>query len=109
MRGAKSAKWVAIAAVVALGATACGGGGDDGSSGGDRSNGVVSTGVFSYQISEPQHAWSSLPTPWRPGRPIINALFSGLVRLDTATDRQRLAHLVVESVKQDEPVTRRSR
>ena len=28
MRGAKSAKWVAIAAVVALGATACGGGGD---------------------------------------------------------------------------------
>jgi len=32
MRGAKSAKWVAIAAVVALGATACGGGSGDKSS-----------------------------------------------------------------------------
>ena len=76
MRGAKSAKWVAIAAVVALGATACGGGGDSGSGGG-KSNGIVS-----MEIGEPQNSLVPTNTYETEGGQVINALFTGLTKLD---------------------------
>jgi ABC-type oligopeptide transport system substrate-binding subunit len=76
MRGAKSAKWVAIAAVVAMGATACGGGGT-GSSGGAQGNGIVSV-----EIGEPQNSLVPTNTYETEGGQVINALFTGLTRLD---------------------------
>ncbi|MFF0010215.1 ABC transporter substrate-binding protein [Streptomyces sp. NPDC005374] len=79
MRGAKSAKWVAIAAVVALGATACGGGGDDGSSGSGKGNGVVSV-----EIGEPQNSLVPTNTYETEGGQVINALFTGLTKLDAS-------------------------
>ena len=48
MRGARSAKWVAIAAVVALSATACGGGDD-----GDGKSPSKAGGTFKLGITEP--------------------------------------------------------
>ncbi|MFI5794859.1 ABC transporter substrate-binding protein [Streptomyces sp. NPDC051677] len=75
MRGAKSAKWVAIAAVVALGATACGGGGDEGGAG-------KGNGTLSVEISEPQNSLVPTNTYETEGGQVINALFTGLTKLD---------------------------
>jgi oligopeptide transport system substrate-binding protein len=79
MRGAKSAKWVAIAAVVALGATACGGGGDDGSSSKGKGDGVISV-----EIGEPQNSLVPTNTYETEGGQVINALFTGLTKLDAS-------------------------
>ncbi|MFD8676497.1 ABC transporter substrate-binding protein [Streptomyces seoulensis] len=99
MRGAKSAKWVAIAAIVALGATACGGGGDDGSGdGGSRA--VNAKGVFSYQSNEPQHPIQPANVMETGGGRITDALFSGLV--DYNAKSGKLENLVAESIKQDD-------
>ncbi|WP_329413269.1 ABC transporter substrate-binding protein [Streptomyces sp. NBC_00704] len=77
MRGAKSAKWVAIAAVVALGATACGGGGDSGSS-------AKGDGTVSVEIGEPQNSLVPTNTYETEGGQVINALFTGLTKLDAS-------------------------
>ncbi|MYX29059.1 ABC transporter substrate-binding protein [Streptomyces sp. SID8381] len=98
MRGAKSAKWVAIAAVVALGATACGGGDDDSSSGGSRA--VDPSGVFSYQSNEPQHPIQPANVMETGGGRITDALFSGLADYNPKTGK--LENLVAESIKQDD-------
>lgn len=91
MRGAKSAKWVAIAAVVALGATACGGGGDDSSSGGGKGNGVVSV-----EIGEPQNSLVPTNTYETEGGQVINALFTGLTKLDASN---KVVNAMAESVE----------
>ncbi|MFF1542874.1 ABC transporter substrate-binding protein [Streptomyces sp. NPDC058291] len=77
MRGAKSAKWVAIAAVVALGATACGGGGDSGSS-------AKGDGTVAVEIGEPQNSLVPTNTYETEGGQVINALFTGLTKLDAS-------------------------
>ncbi|HEY8978461.1 MAG TPA: ABC transporter substrate-binding protein [Streptomyces sp.] len=97
MRGAKSAKWVAIAAVVALGATACGGGSDSGS---DSSKTVDPNGIFSYQSSEPQHPIQPANVMETGGGRITDALFSGLAEYDPKTGK--LQNLVAESITQDD-------
>ncbi|MEV6495961.1 peptide ABC transporter substrate-binding protein [Streptomyces prunicolor] len=91
MRGAKSAKWVAIAAVVALGATACGGGGDDDSSGGSKGNGVVSV-----EIGEPQNSLVPSNTYETEGGQVINALFTGLTKLDADN---KVVNAMAESIE----------
>jgi oligopeptide transport system substrate-binding protein len=91
MRGAKSAKWVAIAAVVALGATACGGGGDDNSSGGSKGNGVVSV-----EIGEPQNSLVPTNTYETEGGQVINALFTGLTKLDASN---KVVNAMAESIE----------
>ncbi|WP_019058429.1 peptide ABC transporter substrate-binding protein [Streptomyces prunicolor] len=91
MRGAKSAKWVAIAAVVALGATACGGGGDDSSSGGGKGNGVVSV-----EIGEPQNSLVPTNTYETEGGQVINALFTGLTKLDADN---KVVNAMAESIE----------
>ncbi|MFJ6568307.1 ABC transporter substrate-binding protein [Streptomyces sp. NPDC091292] len=83
MRGAKSAKWVAIAAVVALGATACGG-----SDGGDKDKGadkgaVNANGKFSVEVGEPQNPLQPANTMESNGSIVIDSLFSQLVGYDT--------------------------
>src|SRR4051812_21835721 len=80
MRGAKSAKWVAIAAVVALGATACGGSGDD--KGSDSKAAVDPNGKFSVEVGEPQNPLQPANTMESNGSIVINALFSQLVDYD---------------------------
>ncbi|MGA5579630.1 peptide ABC transporter substrate-binding protein [Streptomyces thermodiastaticus] len=80
MRGAKSAKWVAIAAVVALGATACGGGGDKG---GDSKAAIDPNGKFSVEVGEPQNPLQPANTMESNGSIVIKALFSGLVDYDS--------------------------
>jgi peptide/nickel transport system substrate-binding protein/oligopeptide transport system substrate-binding protein len=75
MRGAKSAKWVAGAIVVALSATACGGGGSD--SGDNKAGGQVKV-----QIGEPQHGLVPSNTYETEGAEVIHALFTGLVQFD---------------------------
>ena len=78
MRGANSAKWVAIATVVALGATACGGGGSDNkSSGGAKGNGIVAV-----EVGEPQNSLVPTNTYETEGGQVINALFTGLTKLN---------------------------
>lgn len=78
MRGAKSAKWVAIAGVVALTATACGGGDD--SSG--NSGKVDPKGIVSYANGEPQNALQPSNTMEAYGSVVIDSLFTGLVHYD---------------------------
>ncbi|MFD9462850.1 ABC transporter substrate-binding protein [Streptomyces sp. NPDC060027] len=81
MRGAKSAKWVAIAAVVALGATACGGSGD-GDSGKDNKAAVDPNGKFSVEVGEPQNPLQPANTMESNGSIVIKSLFSQLVDYD---------------------------
>ncbi|MEU8591001.1 ABC transporter substrate-binding protein [Streptomyces sp. NPDC048664] len=97
MRGANSAKWVAIAAVVALGVTACGGGSSDS---GSSSKAVDPNGIFSYQSSEPQHPIQPANVMETGGGRITDALFSGLVEFDPKSGQ--LENLVAESIKQDD-------
>ncbi|GAA1929270.1 ABC transporter substrate-binding protein [Streptomyces durmitorensis] len=78
MRGAKSAKWVAIAGVVALTATACGGGSDSGGNSGK----VDPKGIVSYANGEPQNALQPANTMEAYGSVVINSLFTGLVNYD---------------------------
>jgi oligopeptide transport system substrate-binding protein len=80
MRGAKSAKWVAIAAVVALGATACGGGGGDKSD--DSKAAVNPAGKFSVEVGEPQNPLQPANTMESNGSIVIKSLFSQLVSYD---------------------------
>ena len=62
MRGAKSAKWVAGAVVVALAATACGGGSDDGGSDSDK-GAVDPNGMFSDRGRRAAEPAAARPTP----------------------------------------------
>ncbi|MEU1019461.1 ABC transporter substrate-binding protein [Streptomyces sp. NPDC005900] len=78
MRGAKSAKWVAIAGVVALTATACGGGDSDNGNSGK----VDPKGIVSYANGEPQNALQPSNTMEAYGSVVIDALFTGLVHYD---------------------------
>ncbi|MEU6518044.1 ABC transporter substrate-binding protein [Streptomyces sp. NPDC046978] len=82
MRGAKSAKWVAIAAVVALGVTACGGGGGD--KGSDSKAAIDPNGKFSVEVGEPQHPLQPANTMESNGSIVIKSLFSGLVDYDSS-------------------------
>ncbi|MEW2611505.1 ABC transporter substrate-binding protein [Streptomyces sp. NPDC047880] len=81
MRGAKSAKWVAIAAVVALGATACGGGSD---SGDDGKAAVDPNGKFSIEVGEPQNPLQPANTMESNGSIVTRALFTTLVDYDSS-------------------------
>lgn len=82
MRGAKSAKWVAIAGVVALATTACGGGKDSGSDNANRT--VDPKGIVSYANGEPQNPLQPANTMEAYGSVVINSLFTGLVSYDKA-------------------------
>ncbi|MEE1756365.1 peptide ABC transporter substrate-binding protein [Streptomyces sp. SP18CS02] len=80
MRGAKSAKWVAGAIVVALAATACGGS-DSGSKGGGARQVVM-------ELGEPQNGLIPSNTYESEGGEVMNALFTGLVKYDEKNEAQ---------------------
>ncbi|MGW2226395.1 peptide ABC transporter substrate-binding protein [Streptomyces formicae] len=94
MRGAKSAKWVAIAGVVALTATACGGGDSDSKGSGK----VDPKGIVSYANGEPQNALQPSNTMEAYGSVVIDALFTGLVYYDK---QGNITYENAESVKPD--------
>ncbi|MEU8539179.1 ABC transporter substrate-binding protein [Streptomyces sp. NPDC048717] len=77
MRGAKSAKWVAGAIVVALAATACGGGngGDDKGASGK----VDPNGIFSMDLGEPEKPLYTGDTMESNGSAVMKGLYSTLV------------------------------
>ncbi|MFI8825878.1 ABC transporter substrate-binding protein [Streptomyces sp. NPDC053431] len=77
MRGAKSAKWVAGAIVVALAATACGGG--KGGSGSDAKGEVDPNGIFSIELGEPEKPLLTGDTMESNGSAVMAGLFSTLV------------------------------
>ncbi|MER8047032.1 ABC transporter substrate-binding protein [Streptomyces sp. NPDC094032] len=77
MRGAKSAKWVAGAIVVALAATACGGGKSDGGS--DAKGAVDPNGIFSIELGEPEKPLLTGDTMESNGSAVMAGLFSTLV------------------------------
>ncbi|MEU5576935.1 ABC transporter substrate-binding protein [Streptomyces huasconensis] len=91
MRGAKSAKWVAIAGVVALTATACGGSDSDG----DKSAGKPK-GYVSIDVGEPQKPLIPSDTNETLGSYVIQALFTGLAEFDADS---KLVMTGAESVK----------
>ncbi|MGW5126549.1 ABC transporter substrate-binding protein, partial [Streptomyces sp. NPDC004069] len=82
MRGARSVKWVAVAAVVALGATACGGGGGDGGKSSGSKAGIDPSGKFSIEVGEPQNPLQPANTMESNGSIVIRSLFTGLVDYD---------------------------
>ncbi|MGX2994742.1 peptide ABC transporter substrate-binding protein [Streptomyces sp. JNUCC 64] len=106
MRGAKSAKWVAIAAVVALGATACGGGesgGDKGKKGGDSAKSAVDPNAkFSIEVGEPQNPLQPANTMESNGSIVTRALFSQLVDYDA---KGNIVMVNAESVKTEDNKT----
>ncbi|KAB7852319.1 peptide ABC transporter substrate-binding protein [Streptomyces mobaraensis] len=79
MRGAKSAKWVVGAIVVAMAATACGGGNKDDDEG---SAAVDPNGVFTYYNTEPQRGLIPTNTNEVGGHYMMANMFRGLVTFD---------------------------
>lgn len=98
MRGARSAKWVASAIVVAFAATACGGSdGDD--SGGDGASGGDSAGIVRVDGGEPQNPLIPSDTTEQFGALVIDNVFSKLVDFDDAGE---IYNVAAESVEPNE-------
>ncbi len=95
MRGAKSAKWVAGAIVVALAATACGGGDSD--SGDDMNAGKADpNGILVAQLGEPQNPLQPANAKESQGSRVLRTIFSGLVDYEPGTGK--LTYINAESV-----------
>ncbi|MEX0169255.1 peptide ABC transporter substrate-binding protein [Streptomyces sp. LMG1-1-1.1] len=77
MRGAKSAKWVTGAIIVALAATACGGGKSDGGS--DAKGAVDPNGIFTTDLGEPEKLLYTGDTMESNGAGVMKAVYSNLV------------------------------
>ncbi|KAF4405030.1 MULTISPECIES: ABC transporter substrate-binding protein [Streptomyces] len=98
MRGARSAKWVAGAIVVAMAATACGGdSGDDKKSASGKPEGYVS-----IEVGEPQNAPLPSDTNESNGSYIVKALFTQLLEFD---DKGEIVYLNAESVETEDSKT----
>lgn len=95
MRGAKSARWVASAIVVALAATACGGGSDDKGEGGGGGKSADPNGVFSVDIGEPQNPLQPANAKESNGSHVIRAVFAQLVDYD---EKGKIVYVNAESV-----------
>ncbi|MER5968688.1 ABC transporter substrate-binding protein [Streptomyces sp. NPDC002055] len=96
MRGAKSAKWVAGAIVVAMAATACGGGNDSGAGGGINDGKPDPKGILVAQLSEPQHPLQPANAKESQGSRVLRTIFSGLVDYQPGTGK--LEYINAESV-----------
>ncbi|MDK1476741.1 ABC transporter substrate-binding protein [Streptomyces sp. 549] len=100
MRGAKSAKWVASAIVVALAATACGGGSGDSDEGGK--GGYDPDGIVKLANSEPQALLQPANSQDTAGGQVIKGLFTPLVDWD---EKGELQMMNAESVESDDAQT----
>ncbi len=96
MRGAKSAKWVALAAVVALAATACGGNDSDSGSN-DMNKGTADpNGIITAQLGEPQNPLQPANAKESQGSRVLRQIFAGLVDYEPGTGK--LVYVNAESV-----------
>ncbi|NIY67950.1 peptide ABC transporter substrate-binding protein [Streptomyces malaysiensis] len=96
MRGAQSAKWVALAAVVALAATACGGNDSDSGSN-DMNKGTADpNGILTAQLSEPQNPLQPANAKESQGSRVLRTIFAGLVDYEPGTGK--LVYVNAESV-----------
>ncbi|WP_069815764.1 peptide ABC transporter substrate-binding protein [Streptomyces sp. TP-A0874] len=100
MRGARSAKWVVSAIVVAMAATACGGGGDKKSDG--ASGKVDPKASVSVDVGEPQNPLQPANAKESNGSQVIQALFTPLVGFD---DNGDVVMANAESVTSDDSKT----
>jgi oligopeptide transport system substrate-binding protein len=91
MRGARSAKWVAGAIVVALAATACGSGDDS-----DDEGGGGGGGGFSLDIAEPKRLIPQAATE-SAGSQVLSGLFTPLVEFDAENQPVLAAAESIES------------
>lgn len=82
MRGAKSAKWVTGAVIIALAATACGGSDSGSDDNGGGKGAVDPKGIFSVDVGEPQNPLQPANAKESNGSKVIRALFSQLVGFD---------------------------
>ncbi|MBL3665716.1 ABC transporter substrate-binding protein [Streptomyces sp. M2CJ-2] len=98
MRGAKSAKWVAGAIVVALAATACGGGSDSGDNEG-KGKGPGPAGYVSIDVGEPQKPLMPADTNESNGAYVIRSLFTQLLDFDA---KGELVYTNAESVETED-------
>ncbi|MFE4062354.1 ABC transporter substrate-binding protein, partial [Streptomyces sp. NPDC059096] len=95
MRGAKSAKWVVGAIVVALSATACGGGSDDTSDSASKEKGKPA-GYISIDNGEPQKPLIPADTNESVGSYVIQSVFTQLVDFDS---KGEIVYTNAESIK----------
>ncbi|MFF7179419.1 ABC transporter substrate-binding protein [Streptomyces sp. NPDC008121] len=94
MRGAKSAKWVVGAIVVALAATACGGGkGSDDSASKEKGK---PAGYVSIDVGEPQKPLIPADTNESQGSYVIQSLFTQLLDFDA---QGKIVYTNAESIK----------
>lgn len=100
MRGAKSAKWVASAIVVALAATACGGG--DSSSDNGKAE-YDPDGVYSLATTEPQGNLQPANSRDTSSGQVIKGLYSQLATYDKDDDG-KLVLTHAESIESDDNV-----
>ncbi|MGW1670003.1 peptide ABC transporter substrate-binding protein [Streptomyces sp. NPDC002324] len=100
MRGAKSAKWVAIAAVVALSVTACGGGGDDGGDKGNDKGAVDAKGIVTFESGEPQNPLQPANTMESYGSDVVTSLFDTLVDYENGSGK--ITYTNAESITTDD-------
>ncbi|MFD9543267.1 ABC transporter substrate-binding protein [Streptomyces sp. NPDC060022] len=96
MRGAKSAKWVAGAAIIALAATACGGGDSDDSSDSASKEKGKPAGYVSIDVGEPQKPLIPADTNESLGSYVIQSLFTQLLDFDADGN---IVYTNAESVK----------
>ncbi|MDN3294561.1 ABC transporter substrate-binding protein [Streptomyces ficellus] len=93
MRGAKSAKWVAGAIVVALAATACGGGKDGDAASKEKGK---PAGYVSVDVGEPQKPLIPADTNEQLGSYVIQSLFTQLLDFDA---QGKIVYTNAESIK----------
>ncbi|MEF9906168.1 peptide ABC transporter substrate-binding protein [Streptomyces sp. P9-A2] len=100
MRGAKSAKWVAGAIVVALAATACGSG--DGGDDKGQKKGSGPAGYVSIDVGEPQKPLMPADTNEANGSYVIQSLFTQLLDFDA---KGEIVYTNAESVDTEDSKT----
>lgn len=98
MRGARSAKWVVSAIVVAMAATACGSDSDDNGDGGASGEGN-SEGIVRVDGGEPQNPLIPTNTTEQYGALVIQNVWSKLVDFD---DQGQVFTVAAESVEPNE-------
>lgn len=96
MRGAKSAKWVAGAAIIALAATACGGSDSDDSKDAASTEKGKPAGYVSIDVGEPQKPLIPADTNESLGSYVIQSLFTQLLDFDADGN---IVYTNAESVK----------
>ncbi|UED84366.1 peptide ABC transporter substrate-binding protein [Streptomyces profundus] len=102
MRGARSAKWVASAIVVALAATACGGSDDDDSTSDGASDGNSGGGIVRVDGGEPQNPLIPSDTTEAYGGLVMDNIFSKLLEFD---ENGEIYMLAAESIEPNEDAT----